>query len=908
MTTTSRPFAFTFYFVSLVVLLLAALVLGALYDPDIVRNLAPFVALTLLFAIAERTDLSYYDGTVRWGLSASEAILIPMLFVLSPTQVVIGAVVAIASLTSEWKDPSKHVFNVAEFGCAALLAVSIWTFVEDPVTTFGLRDAVAAVLAAVAFSLTTQALVGVAIQLAGQGRVWDAFGDVRATIVFGLSGSVVVGLFGAAAFAAAPWMLFLFPIALAGLYFGYRAVARQAAERTRVERLHEATRSLATSSDLPKALEGFLAAVADVLSTTGARAIIDTRGGIVSSTFYDGEVLGSMQRVEGSGIESILDYVRETRRPLVFGPDHEPVPEALREGGSHNVLAVPVMEDDGVCGLLIASDRVGADDFGDDDIKLLEALAGDLSLTLQTSRLFGQVTEERERFQLLVESVTDYAIYLVDPQGHVVSWNSGAERILGYRSEDIIGRHHSAFYPLDMHGAWHEELNEAKTKGRSETEGQRLRQDGSLFVANEVITPVRSQDGTITGFAKVTRDVTERVRTEAEKETLQNQLHQAQRLESVGQLAGGVAHDFNNLLSVITNSANFALESIPTDSSAVEDLVDIRDASKRARELTRQLLIFSRRDLIKPEPVNLNAVVASAVKLLRRALGELVILRTELDEAVGPVKADPGQLEQVLMNLAINARDAMAGGGTISIETSPFEITEEDAAQYVDLLSGPHVRMTISDTGSGMNPEVAQKAFDPFFTTKPKGRGTGLGLATVYGIVKSAGGHINVLSKEGLGTTFEIIFPVAAEPPAAVTPDPQDGSAPRGNGETILVVEDDDSVRAITKKLLERRGYSVIETSKPKQALSILNVGTTLVDLMLTDIVMPDMTGVELAQRARSSRNTLKIVYMSGYSPGVFSTGGAELEGELIQKPFEETELLQVVRRTLDGSIGQSIG
>ena len=896
------PIAFRLYFASLVITLAGAIAAGVMMEPGVTRHLAPFAAFTLLFAIAERTDLSYYDGTVRWGLSASEAILIPMLVVLSPTQVVIGAVIAVATLVSEWKDPWKHAFNVAEFGCAAVIAASIWNGLEDPATTFGLQDAGAAILAAVAFSLTTQALVGIAIHLAGQGRVWDAFGDVRATIVFGLTGSVVVGLFGAAAFSAAPWMLLLFPVALAGLYFGYRAVARQAAERTRIERLHEATRSLAGSSDLKGALEGFLGAVADVLSTAGARAIIDSTGGVVSSVVYDGKVISSMEPVEGSGVSSILDYVRETRRPLFFGPDHDPVPDALRSGSERNVLAVPVIEEERVDGLLMVSDRVGADDFGDDDVKLLEALAGDLSLTLQSSRLFGEVVEERERFQLLVESVTDYAIYMLDMQGHVESWNSGAERIFGYTNEEIVGRHHSAFYPPGVDGSWAEQLNEAKVRGRSESEGQRIRNDGSLFVANEVITPVRSADGTLTGFAKVTRDVTEKIQTESEKDVLQSQLHQAQKLESVGQLAGGVAHDFNNLLSVILNSANFALESIAEDDEIVEELRDIKKASKRGTELTRQLLIFSRRDLIKPEPLDLNEVVTSTVKLLNRALGEQVIVRTVLDEAIGPINADSGQLEQVLMNLAINARDAMAGGGTVTIETSSLEIGDPVTAGFVGLSPGPHVRVSVSDTGSGMSPAVMQKAFDPFFTTKPKGRGTGLGLATVYGIVKSAGGHIAVRSDEGLGTTFDVVFPTTVldlSTPTSSTDEPRN-EVPAGHGETILLVEDDDSVRTVTKKLLQRRGYSVIEAHGAKDALRTISTGTAAVDLLLTDIVMPDMTGVELAQRALGADKSLKVAYMSGYSPGVFSTGGAELEGELIQKPFEEQDLLQVVRRTLD--------
>ena len=902
--TETRPYGFWIYLSALSALVTGALAVRLSAHPDLTRHAWAFVLLTILLAVAEHSDLSYYEGDVRWGLSPAEAVLVPMLIVLSPTQVLIGAVVAMASIFKEWRDPAKQAFNVAQFGSAAILATSVFSLLQDPSTAFSAQDAAAAVCAAVVFTLATHVLVGVAIQLAQQGRVLDGFGGVRWTMFTNLVGSVVLGLFAAAAFTSAPWLLALFPFALAGLYFGYRAVARQSAERMRVERLHEATRSLATSSDLPNALEGFLSAVSDVLSAIGSRAVISTRTGLVSSSVYAGDEVERMQNVNGSGMESFLHYVRETRRPLLFGPDHDPVPEAFRPGGARNVLAVPVLEDDEVTGLLIASDRVGADDFGPDDVKLLEALAGDLSLTLQSARLFEEINEERERFQLLVESVSDYAIYMLDPHGKVVSWNSGAERILGYSSDVIMGRHHSTFYPPEAQGTAQEELNQASMSGRSESEGHRVRQDGSLFMANEIITPVRAGDGRLTGFAKVTRDISERVRTEAEKEALQAQLHQAQKLETVGQLAGGVAHDFNNLLSVITNATSFAISALPKGHDVQEDLRDVKSATKRATDLTRQLLIFSRRDLYKPQPINLNEVIRQALKLLTRALGERVVVQANLDESIGTIEADPGQLEQVLMNLAINARDAMPGGGTVTIETAQVTIDDGSISQYIDLSPGPHIRMTVSDTGTGMNPAVAQKAFDPFFTTKPKGSGTGLGLATVYGIVKGAHGHINVMSSEGLGTTFEILLPVTTatvSPKGEVMPDVQ--PMQRANrGEMIFLVEDDDAVRSVTQRLLEREGYTVTAAPGSKQALSMFPSLKDSVTLLLTDIVMPEMTGVELVQRVRQMKPDQKVLYMSGYSAGVFSSGGAELEGELIQKPFDREELLDAIRRALDSS------
>jgi PAS domain S-box-containing protein len=618
--------------------------------------------------------------------------------------------------------------------------------------------------------------------------------------------------------------------------------------------------------------------------------------------------MDTLAPVEGAPVEAFLDFVRETRRTLIFGGDHDPVPDALRMGdGGRNLVCVPVFEDDNVTGLLMVTDRVGADEFGPDETRLLEALANELALTLQSYRLFEEVTEEKEKFQLLVEAVSDYAIYMLDPAGKVVSWNSGAERILGYTSDEILGKHHSSFYPPETAGAWQDDLNEAVSKGRVEVDGGRLRKDGTIFLANEVITPVRDLAGGLRGFAKITRDITERVRAQEEKFNLQAQLHQSQKLESVGQLAGGIAHDFNNLLAVISGSTQFLIDELPEDNEMREDLLEIRSAAKRGSGLTRQLLIFSRRDHIAPDLLDLNEVIRPALKLLSRALGERVEIQAELDPDLPVINADYGQMEQVLMNLAINARDAMPAGGTLTIETSAVSIGEEEAGRVLDLAPGPFVKMTVSDTGMGMSDEVMQKAFEPFFTTKPKSGGTGLGLATVYGIVKGAGGHIDLASEEGRGTTFAILFPVSSEKasPVEETIDLR-GPAPLGEGETILLVEDDAAVRAVTKRILETHAYKVIEAPGGKDALMTFEDRRSEIDLLVTDIVMPDISGVELAGRLRSTASGLKVLFMSGYSPAVFTGGEGDFDDPLIQKPFERDDLLHMVRQVLQTDIAST--
>jgi PAS domain S-box-containing protein len=897
-----HPLGFKVYVAFLSLALIASLADSFAHREATPRTILLLVVFGGLLAVAEHMSLSFHDSAVKWGLSAAEAVMLPMLVILPFGYVRVGAAAGmLIARARDWpKDPVKETFNVAQYGCSAWAAAAFWNLAGGDPGQFGLRQGGVAVVAVVLFVLLTHLFVGIGIQLAGLGRARDMLSDIASPALINLAANIVLGLFVTAAYVAAEWTLFLFPVALAGLYFGYRAVVRQSAERSRMQQLHEASRSLAVAVDLEEALRGFLPAVADAVSALGARAIVRTTEGLRSTTVYAGEVTENLQPAENTPIDAVLDFVNETRRPLIYGGDRDPVPPALRVGNSgRGVICVPVYEDERVSGLLVVADRVGADEFGHQVLHMLEALSNELALRLQSYRLFEEVSEEKERFHLLVDAVNDYAIYMMDPEGRVVSWNGGAERILGYGADEIEGQHHSVFYPGISARERSAKLTEAASIGRLESQGDRARKDGSTFLANEVITPVRDPAGDLRGFAVITRDVTERVRSHEEREHLQAQLHQAQKLETVGQLAGGIAHDFNNLLSVVSSSAQYLVEGLPEDDPMRQELLEIKAAAKRGSSLTRQLLIFSRRDRIDRQVLSVNDVVRDTFALLTRALGEHIAVEHRLDETIPLVMADAGQLEQVILNLSINARDAMATGGTLTIATSTIALGQQDAHRYLSLSPGDYVRLVVSDTGTGMSPEIAEKAFDPFFTTKPKGVGTGLGLATVYGIVTGSGGDINVTSREGWGTQFEILLPVAPhDEPAQLRDVP--APADSGRGETILLVEDDDSVRAITKKILEARNYVVLEASGGKDALVRFAHPETSIDLLLSDIVMPDMSGVELADRLRRQRPSLKVAFMSGYSADVFSAGDEPFADELIQKPFEKDDLLGLVRRLLD--------
>lgn len=397
----------------------------------------------------------------------------------------------------------------------------------------------------------------------------------------------------------------------------------------------------------------------------------------------------------------------------------------------------------------------------------------------------------------------------------------------------------------------------------------------------------------------VAQDISERKRVEAEKDNLESQLRQSQKLEAVGQLAGGVAHDFNNLLAIILNYGHFVREDLPEDSSAHEDVGQILNAADKAARLVKQLLAFSRREILKPEVFDLNDVVSDIHKMLTRTTKENINIVVDLGEDLWATKADRGQIEQVLLNLAVNADAAMPNGGALQIRTVNRAITNETARQKAELQPGNYVCLSVSDDGTGMSEEVAARAFEPFFTTKGIGEGTGLGLSTVYGIVKQSGGYIYLYSEEGRGTTFNIYLPATN-----AVPDPEQPSvvdlSPQNGTETILVVEDEEGVRSIAERILKRAGYTVMTAPNPAVALELMNHATRI-DLLLTDVIMPGMSGRDLARKLQSSRPQLRTIFMSGYTDEIIARQGVLDDGvTFLQKPFGAEELLPLVRQALN--------
>ncbi len=409
-------------------------------------------------------------------------------------------------------------------------------------------------------------------------------------------------------------------------------------------------------------------------------------------------------------------------------------------------------------------------------------------------------------------------------------------------------------------------------------------------------SPVRDGQGALAGVIGVATDVTE-------KQTLEAQLRQAQKMEAVGRLAGGIAHDFNNLLTAILSYADFLLVSLGADHPAREDAEEVRRAALKAADLTRQLLAFSRRQVLQPRLLDLNAIVGEMEKLLRRLIGEDVTLRTALAGNLGVVRADPSQIEQVIVNLAVNARDAMPGGGTLTLETGNADAAQVRGHGTVAVESGPYVVLRISDTGEGMDAGTRARLFEPFFTTKEQGRGTGLGLATVYGIVKQSGGYIWVESERGHGTTFTIYLP-RADAAAAVPVQQAAGPQVSAGEETILLVEDDEAVRDLCRRTLAAQGYRVLEAENGAEALRVAAAHRGPLDLLLTDVVMPGMNGRELAEALATTRPDTAWLFVSGYTEDSAVRRGAEVSGlTFLQKPFSPTTLLGRVRDVLDARV-----
>ncbi|OWK44537.1 PAS domain S-box protein [Fimbriiglobus ruber] len=544
---------------------------------------------------------------------------------------------------------------------------------------------------------------------------------------------------------------------------------------------------------------------------------------------------------------------------VLIARDQSPVPI--------DVLASPILDSDG------------------------DVLGGVLVLRDATSK--RATAKALSNFAAIVASTQD-AIIGHTMDGVVTSWNPAAERLYGYTAAEMIGRPIFVLATPEDEGemrAMFARLSRGEVVPPYEK--SRRRKDGSLVEVSVSISVVRDQDGRVTGFAAIVRDITQ-------FRQLEEQYRHAQKMEAVGRLAGGIAHDFNNLLTVIGGYSNLLLEDLPHDNQYRPAIEEIREAGERATNLTRQLLAFSRKQVLQPAVLDLNDVVTQTGRMLQRLIGEDISISLILDPAAGCVKADPGQLEQVLMNLAVNARDAMPQGGRLTIETVAVETGRHGSSSPPGAPRGRCVRLAVTDNGSGMTDEVKNRIFEPFFTTKGIGKGTGLGLAMVFGFVTQSGGHICTSSTIGSGTTFTILLPVVDE----MSSPPRPGDAhltPRAQtGETILLVEDDGHVRSLVRDVLQMQGYVVIEAADGAEAVRAAEAHSGPIRLLVADVVMPEMRGQQLADVLRNRYPGLKVLYVSGYLDD--GGHGSVVSGteNFLQKPFTPLGIAQKVRSVLD--------
>jgi PAS domain S-box-containing protein len=498
-------------------------------------------------------------------------------------------------------------------------------------------------------------------------------------------------------------------------------------------------------------------------------------------------------------------------------------------------------------------------------------------------------SESALQFRLLVEGVTDYAIYMLDPGGHVASWNAGAERIKGYAASEILGAHFSRFYTEEDRnaGAPQRALETAIREGRFEKESFRLRKDGTKFLAHIVIDPIRDDRGSVLGFAKITRDITEREENRMALERTREQLFQSQKMEAIGKLTGGVAHDFNNLLMVIQSSLELLRKRMPGSGQVSPLIQNAMRATERGAALTQRMLAFARRQDIEKRAIDMRQLIGETKELLQRSLGPTFSIETEFDGDTPKVLADPNQLESALLNLAFNARDAMPNGGKIAISV---RASRNPASS---LPGGNYVSIAMKDEGHGMDADTLRQAADPFFTTKGVGKGTGLGLSMVQGMAEQAGGAFSLFSLPGEGTTAEILLPVATGD-AETEQNRPDRAADASRPLVIIAVDDDSLVLMNTAAMLEDLGHTVLEASSAREALELLR--STKIDLVITDHAMPGTTGLQLAKTIRADQPELPILLATGYAE-LDPDAGIQLPR--LGKPFLQNDLKAAIEKAM---------
>jgi PAS domain S-box-containing protein len=576
------------------------------------------------------------------------------------------------------------------------------------------------------------------------------------------------------------------------------------------------------------------------------------------------------------------------------------------QSGVQSLMFVPLISKDQVIGaLFLRAPKMNT--YTEEDLRLAERVANQIAGAIVNAELFAEhkraeeaLRESEERFKELFNNAP-VSYHEFDTEGRITRVNRTELEMMGYSEEEVLGRYVWDFIVEEASS----ELVKAKLEGKLPP-GQALertyrRKDGTTFPALIQDRLLRDDEGRMRGIRSTIQDITELKRAEEQMNTLQEQLRQSQKMEAVGQLAGGIAHDFNNLLTVIKGYSQLSFFELKEDSPLRGNIEEIQKASQRASDLTRQLLAFSRRQILEFMVFDLNTIIRDLDKMLHRIIGEDIELVYLLSDNLGKIKTDPGQIEQVILNLAVNARDAMPSGGKLTIETANVVLNESYACSHADVKPGPYVTLSVTDTGFGMLQEVKEHIFEPFFTTKEKGMGTGLGLSTVYGIVKQSGGDIWFYSEKGLGTTFKIYLPNVDEFPTELKGKETEEKLPIGD-ETILVVEDELSVRGLAARVLERQGYVLLEASNGNEALRLIQEHAgEKIDLLLTDVVMPGMSGSELADRLKSSHTEMRVLYMSGYTGNSIVHHGILEPGiDFLQKPFSPETLARKVREVLD--------
>jgi PAS domain S-box-containing protein len=603
-------------------------------------------------------------------------------------------------------------------------------------------------------------------------------------------------------------------------------------------------------------------------------------------------VSAAYQTMWGRTCQSLLD------NPASFATGYHPLDQELMQREHAKMFATGyidvearVLRPDGtVCWVWARGYPVKEND----EIVRIVGVVEDIT---ERKRLAAERDALLSRLQLHIARMP-LAYVLFDSEMRIIDWNASAERIFGYTKEEMLGTG-PPFEKLSPPSSWkiEDEIRKRIRSGDMDAHAIRenLTKDGRTITCQWFNTPLMEDGGRFGGFLCLVRDATEQTSLEA-------QIRQAQKMEAFGQLASGVAHDFNNLLTIISGYSEILLLDLKSTDPNRESIEAISEAGERAAALTRQLLAFSRKTVLETKILDLNAVVRETEKLLQRLIGEDILLTAVLNPAISKVNFDPGLLGQILLNLAVNARDAMPKGGKITIETSDVKLDEAYAARHADCKPGRYVRLAVSDNGCGMTPEVQAHIFEPFFTTKEPGKGTGLGLATVYGIIKQSGGSIDLYSEPGHGTTFKIYIP-AVDGHLKLSVSDQGTPKIKGGSETILLVEDSDAVRGIALLALQTQGYKVLQAENGKKALQIVENHPSVIDMLVTDVVMPGMSGRELAETLTAQYPQLKVLFVSGYTDdSVIRYGILQVEVAFLQKPYTPFTLARKVREVLDQS------